>query len=259
MRNKCRIMVQQTLKGLYKGIKMTSFVIKGLLYCGTNPVNFIIPLFVRCVLSQVIRSFCITYILRVKKFKLKRTYMSVLFNVVPSVVLFYSLKLQHSYMHTSPAFDLNFLMLTDEDMLHDHIMDSPPSHKSDDDDVLFIGGASPHGGLFDLSYLRESSLVVVFLIFMTSNRFIRASMRVLKILMKKNKKSKLKLQKRLLKERVVAAATNTVKEVAEKKEAAPDHQMLSTADEDPLKGREGGSHVKVEEAKVEKEDITHNT
>ena len=119
--------------------------------------------------------------------------------------------------------------------------------KSDDDDVLFIGGASPHGGL---SYLRESSLVVVFLIFMTSNRFIRASMRVLKILMKKNKKSKLKLQKRLLKERVVAAA---VKEVAE---AAPDHQMLSTADEDPLKGREGGSHVKVE---VEKEDITHNT
>ena len=254
MRNKCRIMVQQTLKGLYKGIKMTSFVIKGLLYCGTNPVNFIIPLFARCVLSQVIRSFCITYILRVKKFKLKRTYMSVLFNVLPSVVLFYSLKLQHSYMHTSPAFDLNFLMLTDEDMLHDHIMDSTPSHKSDDDDVLFIGGAS-HKGLFDLSYLRESSLVVVFLIFMTSNRFIRASMRVLKILMKKNKKSKLKLQKRLLKEKVVAA-TNTVKEVGEKKEAAPDHQMLSTADEDPLKGREGGSHAKVEEAK---EDITQNT
>ena len=57
-----------------------------------------------------------------------------------------------------------------------------------DDDVLFIGGAF-HKGLFDLSYLRESSLVVVFLIFMTSNRFIRASMRVLKILMKKNKKS----------------------------------------------------------------------
>jgi len=251
-------MVQQTLKGLYKGIKMTSFVIKGLLYCGTNPVNFIIPLFARCVLSQVIRSFCITYILRVKKFKLKRTYMSVLFNVLPSVVLFYSLKLQHSYMHTSPAFDLNFLMLTDEDMLHDHIMDEPPSPKSDDDDILFIGGGASHKGLFDLSYLRESSLVVVFLIFMTSNRFIRASMRVLKILMKKNKKSKLKLQKRLLKERVVAA-TNTVKEVGEKKEAAPDHQMLSTADEDPLKGRDGGSHAKVEEAKVEKEDITQNT
>ena len=47
-------------------------------------------------------------------------------------------------------------------------------------------------------------MVVIFLIFMTSNRFIRASMRVLKILMKKNKKSKLKLQKRLLKEKVVA-------------------------------------------------------
>lgn len=180
---------------------MTSFVIKGLLYCGKNPVNFIIPLFVRCVLSQVIRSFCITYILRVKKFKLKRTYMSVLFNVMPSVVLFYSLKFQHSYMHTSSAFDLNFLMLTDEDMLHDQILDQAP-HKSDDDDVLFIGGAT-NKGMFDLSYLRESSLVVVFLIFMTSNRFIRASMRVLKILMKKNKKSKLKLQKRLLKEKVV--------------------------------------------------------
>ena len=238
MRNKCRIMVQQTLKGLYKGIKMTSFVIKGLLYCGTNPVNFIIPLFVRCVLSQVIRSFCITYILRVKKFKLKRTYMSVLFNVLPSVVLFYSLKFQHSYMHTSSAFDLNFLMLTDEDMLHDQILD----HKSDDEDVLFIGGATANKGMFDLSYLRESSLVVVFLIFMTSNRFIRASMRVLKILMKKNKKSKLKLQKRLLKEKVVMAggggAETAVKKQEEggKKEAA-DHQMLSTADEDPLKGK----------------------
>lgn len=180
---------------------MTSFVIKGLLYCGTNPVNFIIPLFVRCVLSQVIRSFCITYILRVKKFKLKRTYMSVLFNVLPSVVLFYSLKFQHSYMHTSSAFDLNFLMLTDEDMLHDQILD----HKSDDEDALFIGGATANKGMFDLSYLRESSLVVVFLIFMTSNRFIRASMRVLKILMKKNKKSKLKLQKSLLKEKVELA------------------------------------------------------
>jgi hypothetical protein len=86
-------MLQQTLKGLYKGIKMTSFVIKGLIYCGTSPVNFILPLFVRCVLSQVVRSFCISYILRVKKFKLKRTYMSLLFNVMPSVVLFYALLL----------------------------------------------------------------------------------------------------------------------------------------------------------------------
>ena len=85
-------MIQQTFKGLHKGIKMSSFVIKGLVYCGTNPINFILPLFVRCVLSQIIRSFCISYILRVKKFKLKKTHMTLLFNVVPSVALFYALK-----------------------------------------------------------------------------------------------------------------------------------------------------------------------
>ena len=123
MRNKFRIMIQQTLKGLYKGVKMTSFVIKGILYCGTSPINFIIPLFVRCVLSQVIRSFCITFLLGAKKFKLKRTYMSLLFNVFPSVVLFYALILQHRLMNTSRVFYLSFILLTDEDMLHDEILD----------------------------------------------------------------------------------------------------------------------------------------
>ena len=124
--------------------------------------------------------------------------MTLLFNVMPSVLLFYALKFQHSYMNTSPNFDLNFVMLTDEDMLHNEILDQ--SHKADDNDALFIGGVSL-SSKFDLFHLRESSLVIVFLIFMTSNRFIRACMRVLKILMKKNKKSKLKLQKRLLKEK----------------------------------------------------------
>lgn len=61
-------------------------------------------------------------------------------------------------------------------------------------------------------------MVVVFLIFMTSNRFIRASMRVLKILMKKNKKSKLKLQKRLLKEKVVAGGAEKDSTAANKLE-----------------------------------------
>jgi|LauGreDrversion4_2_1035121.scaffolds.fasta_scaffold1191595_1 hypothetical protein len=82
-------------------------------------------------------------------------------------------------------------MLTDEDMLHNEIMDDH-SNKFEEDDALFIGNARP-SAKFDLFYLKESSLVIVFLIFMTSNRFIRAAMRVLKILMKKNKKSKLKL------------------------------------------------------------------
>ena len=69
--------------------------------------------------------------------------MSVLFNVMPSVVLFYSLKFQHSYMHTSSAFDLNFLMLTDEDMLHDQILEQTPlKSDGDDDGLLFIGGAT---------------------------------------------------------------------------------------------------------------------
>ena len=124
--------------------------------------------------------------------------MKLLFNVVPSVLLFYALKFQHSLMNTSPNFDLNFAMLTDEDMLHNEILDH--SHKTDDEDALFIGNSAP-SSKFDLFHIKESSLVIIFLIFMTSNRFIRACMKVLKILMKKTKKSKFKLQKRLLKEK----------------------------------------------------------
>ena len=77
--------------------------------------------------------------------------------------------------------------------------------------------------------LKESSLVVVYLIFMASSKFIRAAIRVLKMLMKKNKKSKQKLLKKINKEKLkkleVQATTSThattdddVREKGEKKE-----------------------------------------
>lgn len=62
-------------------------------------------------------------------------------------------------------------------------------------------GTCPNS-LIDISLktqMRESSIVTIFLIFMCCNRFVRASTRVLKKLMKKGKKNKIKAQKKALK------------------------------------------------------------
>jgi hypothetical protein len=70
--------------------------------------------------------------------------------------------------------------------------------------------------------------------------------------MKKNKKSKLKLQKRLLKEKALTEDKQVDKKGADT--AAVDNQMLSTTDEDALKNREDThSAEKVEEAKISEE------
>ena len=44
--------------------------------------------------------------------------------------------------------------------------------------------------------MKNSVIVGIFLIFMCSNRFVRASTRVMKMLMKKGKKNKIKLAKK---------------------------------------------------------------
>jgi hypothetical protein len=48
--------------------------------------------------------------------------------------------------------------------------------------------------------MKNSHLVLVFLIFMCCNRFVRASLRVLKMLMKKGKKNKIKQEKKAVKQ-----------------------------------------------------------
>ncbi len=58
-----------------------------------------------------------------------------------------------------------------------------------------------NNGNYSIDYLKNSFPVVFFLIFMSSHKFVLACMRILKIMMKNNKKSKQKLEKKLKKEK----------------------------------------------------------
>jgi hypothetical protein len=46
-------MLQLTLQGLYKGVKMTGFVLKGLIFCRQNPLMFVVPLFAKSIMSKL--------------------------------------------------------------------------------------------------------------------------------------------------------------------------------------------------------------
>ena len=60
-----------TFQGLYKGIKLTGFVIKGLIFCSHNPLMFLIPLFTKSILSKMTQAACSAYVFKIKKMKYK--------------------------------------------------------------------------------------------------------------------------------------------------------------------------------------------
>ena len=113
--NKVRILLQLTLKGLYKGVKMTGFVLKGLIFCRQNPLMFVVPLFAKSIMSKLTQSACLAYVFKIKKMKYKKSQMSLLFGFFPAFVLFFFLFFQTS---TKRDFDMSFIFLVDEDMLH---------------------------------------------------------------------------------------------------------------------------------------------
>ena len=71
-RNKCRMLLQETLKGLGKGLNLSSFVLKGIVLSGNNSFYFIMTLVTRGLASAAIKAFCMAYVLRVKKLKIKK-------------------------------------------------------------------------------------------------------------------------------------------------------------------------------------------
>lgn len=91
-KNKCRQLLQETLKGLAKGLNLSSFVLKGLLFSGDNWQYFLLTLATRGVASAIIKSLCMTYIMRVKSLKIKKIQLNLLYHVLPSAILFFSLK-----------------------------------------------------------------------------------------------------------------------------------------------------------------------
>jgi hypothetical protein len=104
-RNKCRVLVQETMKGLAKGLNLSSFVLKGLLFSADNWQYFLLTLVTRGVASAVIKCLCVTYILRVKKFKPKKIQLNLIYHVIPSMALFFALKAYKFYLQGESPID----------------------------------------------------------------------------------------------------------------------------------------------------------
>lgn len=92
-RNKCRMLFQETLKGLAKGLNMSSFVLKGIFLAQDNALYFLLTLIIRGVLSSIIKSLTLAYVLKVKKLKVKKTQLNLLYHVLPSALLYFTLRL----------------------------------------------------------------------------------------------------------------------------------------------------------------------
>lgn len=192
-RNKCRTLIQDTLKGLSKGLNMSSFVLKGLLFSGDNWLYFFFTLSIRGIMSACLKSLVLTYVLRVKSLKLKKVQLNFLYHILPSALLYLSLRLYKHYLEQAGESTLD-----DADLA---LMEATDDFDSVDAKLLEANGPSVK------QTLRESRLVLIFMIFLVCNRFIRASVRVLKRLMKKGKKNKIKAKEKLLKQQLKAAST----------------------------------------------------
>jgi len=197
-RNKCRTLVQDTLKGLSKGLNMSSFVLKGLLFSGDNWLYFFFTLFIRGILSACLKAVILTYVLRVKNLKLKKVHINFLYHILPSIVLYWALRLYKAHLEDQSApildeADLALMAATDD---FDSVDATALAHNAGSSKVI-------------RGRLRESTLVLVFMIFFVCNRFIRASIRVLKRLMKKGKKNKIKAKEKALKASKASVASTT--------------------------------------------------
>jgi hypothetical protein len=102
-RNKWRFLAQDTLKGLSKGLNMSSFVIKSILFL--DPENyytyFFITLVARGILSALIKAIWLAYVVRVKTLKLKKVRLNLLYSVAPSAVLFIVLTYTNYYYQSN--------------------------------------------------------------------------------------------------------------------------------------------------------------
>ena len=89
------------------------------------------------------------------------------------------------------------------------LMATTDDFDSVDSKVISSNSPSTMGDKFSVAKLRESLLVLIFMIFFVCNRFIRASTRVLKKLMKKGKKNKIKAKEKANKAAPVSIASTT--------------------------------------------------
>lgn len=116
--SKFRMLIQETLKGLAKGLNLSSFVLKGLLFSGDNWQYFLLTLCARGIASASIKALSVTYILRIKALKLKKVQLNLLYHVFPSLMLFIGLKVyQHMLNDRGSIIDdlgLGIIQVTDD-------------------------------------------------------------------------------------------------------------------------------------------------
>jgi hypothetical protein len=92
MKSNTRLVLQETFKGYGKAINLLSSINKGL-RLSTDPLYFVFVLMIRCSISAIFKSFVLGTIIKRKGFKLKRTKINLVFNALPSILVYLALSL----------------------------------------------------------------------------------------------------------------------------------------------------------------------
>ena len=92
MKNNKRIVVQDTFKGYGKSLNLASSIRKALRY-ESDPLYFIVILVIRCSITSIFKTFIIKTLIKRKPFKLKRTKVNLVFNAIPSILVYLAILL----------------------------------------------------------------------------------------------------------------------------------------------------------------------
>lgn len=96
-----RIVVQETFKGYGKGLSLISLVNKGM-KLHTNPLYFILVLFIRGSASALFKSTCVSFLLK-KRIKVKKAKINFIFITIPSLALFIAKFILRRFVETSKS------------------------------------------------------------------------------------------------------------------------------------------------------------
>jgi len=87
MKDNKRIVIQDTFKGYGKSLNLLSSIRKALRY-DSDPLYFMAVLVIRCSITSIFKTFIIKTLIKRKAFKLKRTEINLVFNAVPSIIVY---------------------------------------------------------------------------------------------------------------------------------------------------------------------------
>lgn len=92
MKSKVRFVTQETFKGYGKALNLLSSIHKAL-KLDADPIYFVFVLVVRCSISAIFKSFILKVIIKRKKFKTKRAKTNLIYNAIPSLIVYFAILL----------------------------------------------------------------------------------------------------------------------------------------------------------------------